>query len=261
MNILAVWTLFIEHPLYNPAKDCACRWCWTRDWGKRSVSISLTLSLCPDIVPHSNLSFTLQLFCSVGWKDGWKLVPTLMPEWGQSPWAFWPLESSSAPSTSQSQRWPGLCSCVAGSCFQHLDKHMGFECTTRWVENWLNCQDGRVVISSSKSKSCPSGINGRAKTVSYLPLMIWTMGQSVLPAASQVSPNRRVDNRLEGTVLQLEKWCSTSLSKLNKSNWRALPPGCDTPRKQDRMRLTGEKADLQKRFRVLLGNKQSRSQW
>lgn len=167
-NILAVWTLFTEHPLYNPTKDCAHRWCWTGGRGKHSVSISLTLSLCPDIVPHSNLFFTLQLFCSAGWKGGWKLVPTLMPEWSQSPWACCPLEPSSAPSTSQSQRWPRLCSCVAGSCFQPLDKHMALKWTTRWVENWLNCQDGRVVISSSKSKSCPSGINSRANTVSCL---------------------------------------------------------------------------------------------
>lgn len=72
---------------------------------------------------------------------------------------------------------------------------------------------------------------------------------------SQVPPNSRVDNRLEGTALQLEKRSSTNLPKLNKSKLRALPPSCDTPRNQDRMRLTGEKADVQKRFRVLLGNK------
>lgn len=96
MNILAVWILLntisttqpkTVHPgdVEHVAEE------------NIQASIFLTLSLCPDIVPHSNLFFTLQLFCSAGWKGGWKLVPTLMPEWGQSPWACCPLESSSAP--------------------------------------------------------------------------------------------------------------------------------------------------------------------
>lgn len=167
MNILAVWTLFIEHPFYIPTKDCEHRWCWTCDWRKHSVSTSLTLSPCPDIVPHSNLFFTFQLFCSAGWKGGWKLVflPLQQNEANlPQPAAHWSLPLPPAP-----LRAKGGQACVAGSCFQHLDKHLVFEWTARRVENCLNCQDGRVVTSSSKCKSCPSGIKGRANTAPCLP--------------------------------------------------------------------------------------------
>ena len=163
---MAVWPLSVEYPLYNPTKNCVHKWCWTPGWEKCSVSISLTPSLCPNVAPHSSLFFTSRLFCSAGWK----LVSTLTPEWGQSPWVCHPLESTSALQHHSEPKAARLshdnsCSCTAGSCTQHMDKHMIFEWTTRWVENWPDCQDRRVVISSSKSKRCPSGINGRANTV------------------------------------------------------------------------------------------------
>lgn len=160
MKILVVWTLFIEHHLYNPTKDCAHRWCWTHRWGKHSESISLTLSLCPHIVPHSNLYFTLQLFCSAGWKGGWKLVPTLMPEWGKSPWACCSLKSSSAPSTSQSQRWPGFVAVwleAASSTWTSTWFLNGLQggwkigWTVRMEELWSAAQSPRVVPQGSKA--------------------------------------------------------------------------------------------------------------
>lgn len=111
INILAVWTLFIEHPFYNPTKDCEHRWCWTRGWGKHSVSISLTLSLCPDIAPHSNLFFTLQLFCSAGWKGGWKLV--FLPLWQNEANLLEPAVQWSLPLPPAPLRVKGGQACVA----------------------------------------------------------------------------------------------------------------------------------------------------
>lgn len=163
---MAVCSLSVEYPFYNPTKNCVHKQRWIPGWEKCSVSISLTPALCPNIVPHSNLFSLCTCFAQL---DKSLFLPLHRNEANllQSA-AQWspplPPKDHSEPKVAQLSH-DNSCSCTSGSYIQHMDKHTIFEWTTRWVENWLACQDRRVVISSSNSKCCCSGINSRANTV------------------------------------------------------------------------------------------------
>lgn len=166
MNILAVQTLFIEHPLYNQR---LCTQVILNRWQRKTFSKDFSHLVTQPRYCSSLRSFFHFAVILLSWMKRW--MKACSYPYARMRQSLLELQSTGAflcPQHLWAKGGQGLWSCVAGSCFQHLDKHMAFEWTTRWVENWLNCLDGRVVISSSKSKSCPSGINGRANTVSGL---------------------------------------------------------------------------------------------
>lgn len=109
------------------------------------------------------------------------------------------------------------------------------------------------MIGSSKSKRGPQGsMAGPIQFNAFTNALQdhWQM----LSAASELSPNRRVDNRLEGTQLfrgTSSGWrndpAQTSPSSM-KNSAKALLPGCNVPRKKDRLGLTGERAALQEKM-------------
>lgn len=191
MNILAVWTLFIEHPFYNPTKDCEHTSCWTCGWGKHSVSISLTLSPCPDIAPHSSLFFTLQLFCSAGWKGGWKLV--CLPLWQNEanllePAVHWSHLLPPAPLRAKGGQacvsvWLEAASSTWTSTWLWMDYRVGGKLPE--LSGWKSC-DQQLKVQDLSLRDPWQGQHSSLSSP-----MTWTMGHSVLPAGSQVPPNWR----------------------------------------------------------------------
>lgn len=253
MNILAVQTLFIEHPLYNQR---LCTQVILNRWQRKTFSKDFSHLVTQPRYCSSLRSFFHFAVILLSWMKRWmKACSYPYARMRQSllePAVHWSLPLSPAP---LSQRWPRLVKLCGWKLLPAPGQAHGF---------WMDYKVGGKLAELSGWKSCDQQLKVQELSLRdqwqgqhsfRSSLMPWTMGWSVLPAGSQVSPNSRVDDRVEGTVLQLEEWSSTSIPKLNKSNLRAQPPSCDTPRKQDRMRLTGETADLQKRFRLLLGNK------